>query len=626
MGEAALAVGMPKSPAPKGWDWVALTDVARLESGHTPSRKHPEYWGGEVPWLSIRDAKAHHAGTIHDTIEHTNELGIKNSSARILPSGTVCLSRTASVGYVVVMGRPMATSQDFVNWVCSKQLEPRFLQYLLVSEGSSLSRFSSGAVHQTIYFPEVKAFHICLPSLEQQRRIVAVIDEAFAAIATASVNAEKNLANARKTRALLHRRAFAEIDVREPLGDLARFRNGINFTSASRGEEVRIVGVKDFQDHVFVPDDDLVTVQVDGTLTDEDLLRAGDILTVRSNGNKALIGRCMIAASVQERTAHSGFTIRIRADPGRIYPEYLCRFLRSPDARERLVAGGAGANISSLNQKVLASLPVPVPSAAEQRRIVEALRDLSELTGRLEGISRAKLAHLAALKQSIFHAAFSGEIVAQGQASLLSVNDNFATPEFAAQLLAFAHARHVARGCAATFGHVKAQKTLHAIEAIGGLDLGRRPIRDAAGPNDFAHMRQAENWARQRGFFEFVQRTSGGYDFRPLQNYGKLIDKAKRRVEQAGTAATHAVELLVDMDSDWAEIVVTTFAAWNNLILDSAPITDDAIVQAARDAWHAAKLRHDPSRFHDAIRFIRQNGIEPDGSAKRVGGQESLPL
>ncbi len=193
MGQMALAVGMPKMGAPRGWRWVALTDVARLESGHTPSRKHREYWGGEVPWLSIRDAKAHHAGTIHDTIEHTNELGIANSSARILPAGTVCLSRTASVGYVVIMGRPMATSQDFVNWVCSKQLEPRFLQYLLIFEGPSLSRFSSGAVHQTIYFPEVKAFHACLPSLEEQRRIVAVLDEVFAAIATATAKLNAQL-------------------------------------------------------------------------------------------------------------------------------------------------------------------------------------------------------------------------------------------------------------------------------------------------------------------------------------------------------------------------------------------------------------------------------------------------
>lgn len=168
VGDFALSVGMPDRPAPEGWRWTKITDVARLETGHTPSRRHPEYWGGGVPWIGIRDATGNHGRTIYDTLQHTNELGIANSSARILPENTVCLSRTASVGYVIVMGRAMATSQDFVNWVCSPELDHRFLKYVLLSEQSAFLRFASGTTHQTIYFPEVKAFHICLPSPSEQ--------------------------------------------------------------------------------------------------------------------------------------------------------------------------------------------------------------------------------------------------------------------------------------------------------------------------------------------------------------------------------------------------------------------------------------------------------------------------
>lgn len=170
-GDFALSVGMPDRPAPEGWRWTKITDVARLETGHTPSRKHPEYWGGDVPWIGIKDATGNHGRTIYDTIQHTNALGIANSSARILPENTVCLSRTASVGYVVVMGRPMATSQDFVNWVCSPDLDHRFLKYVLLSEQSAFLRFASGTTHQTIYFPEVKAFHVCLPPPAEQGAI-----------------------------------------------------------------------------------------------------------------------------------------------------------------------------------------------------------------------------------------------------------------------------------------------------------------------------------------------------------------------------------------------------------------------------------------------------------------------
>src|SRR5581483_214248 len=116
--------------------------VARLESGHTPSRGHSEYWDGGIPWIGIRDARRHHGLTIHETEQTVSELGLANSAARLLPAGTVCLSRTASVGYVTIMGTQMATSQDFVNWVCSEQLLPAYLKYLLICEKQSLLSFS----------------------------------------------------------------------------------------------------------------------------------------------------------------------------------------------------------------------------------------------------------------------------------------------------------------------------------------------------------------------------------------------------------------------------------------------------------------------------------------------------
>ncbi|MCA9577274.1 MAG: restriction endonuclease subunit S, partial [Myxococcales bacterium] len=173
----ALSVGRTDMKAPPGWQWVPLTSVARLESGHTPSRRHPEYWGGDVPWVGIRDARLHHTRRILETLENVTEEGLANSAARWLPKDTVCLSRTASVGYVTVLGRPMATSQDFVNWVCSDAVEPEFLMRVFQAEKESLrERFGKGTTHTTVYFPEVKAFHVCLPPRDEQRRIVDKID------------------------------------------------------------------------------------------------------------------------------------------------------------------------------------------------------------------------------------------------------------------------------------------------------------------------------------------------------------------------------------------------------------------------------------------------------------------
>jgi type I restriction enzyme S subunit len=152
-----------------------VSSLARLESGHTPSRSRPEYWGGDVPWIGIRDATGNHGRVIEDTEQHTNQLGIDNSSARVLPKDTVCLSRTASVGYVVVMGKPMATSQDFANWVCGDGLNPHFLKYILLAERETLHMYATGTTHQTIYYPELKAFHICAPDRKHQDAIAATL-------------------------------------------------------------------------------------------------------------------------------------------------------------------------------------------------------------------------------------------------------------------------------------------------------------------------------------------------------------------------------------------------------------------------------------------------------------------
>jgi type I restriction enzyme S subunit len=174
-GSFGLSVGDPGTPATTGFQWRALSDLARLESGHTPSRSKPEYWAGDIPWIGIRDASGNHGKTLQDTQQHVSQLGLDNSSARLLPPGTVCLSRTASVGYVVTMGRPMATSQDFVNWVCGPELDHRYLHYLFMAEQETIRRIAYGSVHPTMYYPDAKALHVCVPLLTQQRAIAEVL-------------------------------------------------------------------------------------------------------------------------------------------------------------------------------------------------------------------------------------------------------------------------------------------------------------------------------------------------------------------------------------------------------------------------------------------------------------------
>ena len=173
-GLEAIQVNFPaeKLQPKKGWNWVKLTDVARLESGHTPSRRVPEYWGGEVQWLSLKDIKNINGLYIETTNDNPTELGIENSSARILPKGTVALCRTASVGKCVILGTDMSTSQDFVNWVCGEHLMPEFLLSILKCSMGEFDKLKQGSTHKTIYMPVLKELHILLPPISVQEEFV----------------------------------------------------------------------------------------------------------------------------------------------------------------------------------------------------------------------------------------------------------------------------------------------------------------------------------------------------------------------------------------------------------------------------------------------------------------------
>jgi len=163
---------------PSHWRVAKLSFVAKLGTGHTPSRSKAEYWEAkrDIPWLTTSDIgrfRDDRCDVLGETKESISRLGLENSSAELHPAGTVALSRTASVGFSVVMGRDMATSQDFATWTCSENLEPRFLLLCLRAMRTDLQkRLATGSTHKTIYMPDIQSLRIPLPPVDEQRRAV----------------------------------------------------------------------------------------------------------------------------------------------------------------------------------------------------------------------------------------------------------------------------------------------------------------------------------------------------------------------------------------------------------------------------------------------------------------------
>jgi type I restriction enzyme S subunit len=164
---------------PSHWEVKRTKFAARLRSGHTPSRQHPEYWEDcTIPWFGLADVWQIRDGRmeqVYETNEKISELGLANSAARLLPKDTVMLSRTASVGFSAIMGIDMATTQDFVNWVCGATLRPRYLLYVFRSMQDEFRRLTMGSTHQTIYMPDVGKFSAPIPPIAEQDRILEFI-------------------------------------------------------------------------------------------------------------------------------------------------------------------------------------------------------------------------------------------------------------------------------------------------------------------------------------------------------------------------------------------------------------------------------------------------------------------
>ena len=169
----------------------------------------------------------------------------------------------------------------------------------------------------------VENFRIPLPPLEVQKEIVAEIE-----------GYQKVINGARVV--LDHYRPHIPIHPDWPiieLSEICSFKNGLNFTKASSGHTVKIIGVSDFQANLYAPLADLDELHLDAPLGDEYLVKSGDILFVRSNGNPDLVGRSLFVPPPREPTTFSGFTIRCRIEDERALPIFLPTFSNPATSR-----------------------------------------------------------------------------------------------------------------------------------------------------------------------------------------------------------------------------------------------------------------------------------------------------
>lgn len=296
-----------------------------------------------------------------------------------------------------------------------KEIDIRFLNYKILSLNEKIYSIGRGTAQRNLNSEAFKNLDFSYPNtLNEQKQIVEILDTAFEALEKAKKNIETNLKNTKELFDSKLNEIFSQKGEgweEKSLGELAEFRNGLNFSSSDKGDTFKIVSVASFKNNFAINTELLEEATISGNLKDMDKLKDGDILAVRSNGNPNLIGRCMIANDIVENISFSGFTIRIRLLDDSIYPLYLNYFLKSNDTRDKLVKSGNGTNIRNLNQKSLSSLNFVYPSERDnQIEIVNQINTFENKTKQLEQKYQKKLDNLEELKKSLLQKAFSGEL------------------------------------------------------------------------------------------------------------------------------------------------------------------------------------------------------------------------
>lgn len=164
--------------------------------------------------------------------------------------------------------------------------------------------------------------------------------------------------------------------------ELGKCKNGMNFSAGESGVNVHCLGVGDFKDYSEICDTSVLPkISLNKMPPEEVMLQDGDIVFVRSNGNKMLVGRCLVIFPGDIPTTYSGFCIRFRKEAECVDTTYLVQLLKADSTRSKMA--GRGANIQNLNQQILGALQIPIPPIELQQEFKDFIKqsDKSKFIG-----------------------------------------------------------------------------------------------------------------------------------------------------------------------------------------------------------------------------------------------------
>ena len=607
---------------PEEWGVKRLSQLADIRSGGTPSTSRPEYWGGDVLWVTPTDITALDGYKyLSDTTRKITTLGLNVSPAEIIPRNSIVMTSRATIGECAINTVPLSTNQGFKNFVPNDSVDGEFLYYLLTTQKQGFISLCAGSTFLEIGKIQLADYQVCVPKKGEQSAIAALgdVDELLAA-QNALLAKQRAIKQGAMQELLTGKRRLpgfgGEWEMRR-LGDHLRFlKNGTNSRAELRTEgNIKYLHYGDI--HVssgafwnvaehempYLPQtkaESLVRLE-DGDLVfadaSEDLAGVAKSIEICGvNGQQVVPGLHTIAVRFDKLILADGFKAYLQFIPA--FYNHLLRLV-------------AGTKVFSTNRAHISGCELALPGIEEQTAIAEVLGEMDAQIAALE----AKRQKTALLKQGMMQELLTGRIrlvqpsttataiPTEGKNGGRKANVHFMRSVLAAELIDQLHNEP-------TFGHVKFEKLIFLTEHLCKVDIGSNYHRDAAGPYDNRALRSIDSQLKTQEWFE-AKKKGGRYQYVPLEKRGGHKEYFDRYYANIRPRLDEIIATFRTAKTEQCEIVATLYGAWNDLLNQGKPATDDTIVDQVLNHWHDDKKRIEPKRWHKALDWMREKGFVP---------------
>lgn len=410
-------------PLPPGWKWATVGEIFEIIGGSTPRTDNPDYWDGDIPWLTPDDLSRHKGVFISEGRRSITASGFKSASTQMLPENSVLFSSRAPIGYTAIAANPLCTNQGFKSLIVPIGVLSEYVYWYLQHATPAIQEMGSGTTFKEISKKRMAVVPFLLPPTNEQERIVDAIEEQFSHIDAAESAAQTALAKLDTLRRTVLTAAFSGRLVKplnprrapdglpedwqwSTLGDISQKPQYGWTTKSAHGTGISYLRTTDISkgeiDWRSVP----VCVN-DPQNLNKFILHHEDIVVSRAGS----VGvSCMIRNP--PTAVFASYLIRLRI-LDTVYATYVAYFLKSPTYWTAISDTKVGIAVQNVNAKKLAAIKIPLAPSSEQKQIANAIEEhFSRIDAAKVSLERC-LQRCSLLRRAVLAAAFSGRLVTQ---------------------------------------------------------------------------------------------------------------------------------------------------------------------------------------------------------------------